>query len=306
MEGFILDVATAAERVARDRLTYDAWGQRLTREQYLDRERILRQTDHGRLSMHSWVLRVPNGVIVASCETFRLPLLPMGDVEVIASVFVDPPLRGARMASRLIAALVKNRREAGLDGMILFSEVGATIYERLGFALLPSPTRRWPAGAGGPRGNATLLGAGDLASALAFRNEARATQVDLRIMEHVFGWHAARSAFYGATLPRTLSDAIGARAGQVQVLWVPDFKCNVLRIMDATGPAGASLEEVIAPARVQARIMELDSVELWDDPVSARLPGGETLTRTDDLPMGLAFTPRGSLFLGPLSRSCWA
>ncbi len=30
------------------------------------------------------------------------------------------------------------------------------------------------------------------------------------------------------------------------------------------------------------------------------------LGRDDEIPMGVAFTPRGALFLGPMSRACWA
>ena len=74
--GFLLTEMSAPEKVARDRLTFSAWGAGLTRDQYLTRERLLSQTDHGRLDMRTWALRVPNGVIMASCETFRLPLLP--------------------------------------------------------------------------------------------------------------------------------------------------------------------------------------------------------------------------------------
>src|SRR4051812_26925324 len=152
--GFLLGEASAAEKVARDRLTYEAWGSGLTREQYLDRERILRQTDQGRLGMRTWVLRVPNGVVMASCETFRLPLLPTGVAEVIASVFVDSPLRGARMASRLMKALVAHRKAAGIDALLLFSEVGERLYAHAGFHALPMPTRRWAAT---PAANAATL-----------------------------------------------------------------------------------------------------------------------------------------------------
>jgi GNAT superfamily N-acetyltransferase len=303
--GFFLTEASAAERTARDRLTYEAWGRKLTREQYLDRERLLRQTDHGRMAMHTWALRVPNGVIMATCETFRLPLLHNGAVEVIASVYVDPPLRGARMASRMISALVAHRREAGLDGLILFSEVGVDLYGREGFRLLPSPTRVW--------GLSTetappvrVIRDEELAEALDWRNRVREGRVDLRLLESIVDWHLTRAQFYAETLERPLSSIVGARFGDVQALWVPDYKSNALRVIDATGPAGASLDQVMAVAGREAAVLGFDRTELWDDAVSVNLTGGTELAREDDLPMGIAFTPRGELFMGPVSRACWA
>jgi GNAT superfamily N-acetyltransferase len=303
--GFLLTEVSAAERTARDRLTFDAWGTKLTREQYLDRERLLRQTDHGRMAMHTWALRVSNGVIMASCETFRLPLLHSGAVEVIASVFVDPPLRGARMASRMIEALVKQRREAGLDGLILFSEVGAEIYARTGFRLLPSPTRTWPrSSAAAPL--ARGIRSEELGEALEWRNRMREGRVDIRLLGSIVQWHLARSEFYAGLLGLPRSAVVGARFGDVQALWVPDYKNNALRVIDATGPAGALLDPIMSVAGREAALLGLERVELWDDSLSITLPGGVELPRDDDLPMGIAFTPRGELFMGPVSRACWA
>lgn len=303
--GFLLTEMSAPEKVARDRLTFSVWGTGLTREQYLDRERLLRQTDHGRLDMRTWALRVPSGVIVGSCETFRLPLIPTGVVEVVASVFVDAPLRGARMASRMMQALVAHRRIAGIDGMLLFSEVGAKLYARAGFKTLPSPSRTWEAAANGEAATHRLL-ISERTQALEWRNQARAERIDLRLMEQVFDWHLERSLFYAQAMPRRMTGFVGTRVGDVQALWVPDYKGNVLRVLDVTGPAGASLEPVMAAAADEAASLHLDRVELWDDAVSVLLPGGAPDERDDDIPMGIAFTPRGELFLGPLSRACWA
>ena len=304
--GFILGEATAAERIARDRLTFEAWGGRLTREQYLDRERFLRQTDHGRLAMHTWVLRVPNGVVMASCETFRLPLMPTGAVEVIATVYVDPPLRGAKMASRLIDALVAQRREAGLDGLVLFSEVGPELYARSGFKPLPAFTRDWAAATSPPDPGAGLIHAAELPEALAWRERLRATEIELRLVHHLFDWHHARSRFYSRVLNQPLTEVLGARVSGVQALWAPDFVAGVLRVLDVTGPAGASLDPVMAVASSEAAAVGLPKVELWDDSLSRQLVGGRPAGTGEDVPMGLAFSPRGELFLGPLSRACWA
>jgi N-acetylglutamate synthase-like GNAT family acetyltransferase len=301
---FLLTDVSAPEKLARDRLTYAAWGKGLTRDQYLARERLLRQTDHGRLAMRTWALRVPNGTILATCETFRLPLLPTGSLEVIASVFVDGPLRGVRMASRLMQALVAHRREAGLDGLVLFSEVGETLYARAGFRTLPSPSRSWPARTSDTTARRLLVT--ERQEAFDWRNAQRAERIDLKLLDQLFDWHLERSLFYAQHLPRLMTEHIGARAGDVQALWVPDFKSNVLRVLDVTGPAGASLEPVMQVAADEAARLGLTQVDLWDDAVSATLVGGTSAPRDNDLPMGIAFTPRGELFLGPLSRACWA
>ena len=308
--GFRLGLATAPERIARDRLTFDAWGDRLTLAQYLDRERTLRQTEHGRLAMRSWVLRLPNGFVAASCETFRLPLSPSGAVEVVASVYVERALRGVKMASRLLEAVVESRRAAELDALLLFSEVGTALYARVGFRRLPAPTRVWsalPAAASpeGPRG-APPEPLSSLERLLALRREARRGPLDLGLTEPIVEWHLARARCYAQALGRPEPGSIGAADGGVVALWAPDFKAEVLRVVEVSGPAGASLEAVAASARGEAARLGLRTVELWDDAHSLRLAGPAPLEREEPVPMGLAFTPRGELLLGPLSRAAWA
>lgn len=302
--GFLLGEASAPERTARDRLTFQAWGAGLTADQYLDRERRLRQTWHARLGMRSWVLKVPNNTVLASCETFRLPLAPGGVVEVIASVFVDRPLRGVGMATRLLDALVTHRREAGTDALILFTEVGASLYERSGFKRLPAPTRLVPAGPGGV--DAAPLPRSGLPAALAHRARLRGDGLELRLSEELVAWHLERAQIYAEAQGRPAAETIGARRGDAQLLWTADFKNGLLRILDASGPAGTNLEPLLEAAAAEARALKLSAVELWDDAHSLALPGGTRFSREDDLPMGLSLTPRGELFLGPLSRAAWA
>lgn len=303
--GFHLGLATASERLARDRLTFEAWGQRLGPSQYLDRERTLRGTDHARLSMHSWVLRLPNGFVVASCETFRLSLQPAGAVEVVASVFVERTMRGARMGSRLMAALVAHRREAGLDGLVLFSEVGTGLYEQVGFRPLPAPTRR-VAACSPTASTPGVLAADALPALFALRDRRREGRLDLQLTEPLVDWHLERARFYARTLGRPLPAGLGAIDGEVGALFVPDFKNGLVRVLEASGPPGGSLEGVLAAAAGEAARLGLSHVELWDDAHSRELRGPPALPRADDLPMGRSFTPRGELFLGPLGRACWA
>jgi hypothetical protein len=125
-------------------------------------------------------------------------------------------------------------------------------------------------------------------------------------MEQIYCWHRERALFYARTQSRPMPLSIGARLGESQALWVPDFKSNVLRVIDATGRPDDSLDPLLNALAREAAELGFRHVELWDDAVSLRLTGGEPLPRTDDVPMGQAFTPRGALFMGPLSRACWA
>lgn len=304
--GFLLRDAGAGERLQRNRMTHEAWGTGLTVGEYLERERRLRQTAHGRLAMRTWLLKVPNGVTLASCETFRLRLRPDATIEVIASVFVDRPLRGAGIASRLLRALVEDRREAGLDALVLFSEVGPTLYERLGFRRLPAPTRRLEAEPGAPPAGVRLLRAGELPAALALRQALRGGAPGLELDETIFGWHLERSRVYAEAQRRAGVESIGATDGKVLLLWSGDFKDKALRVLEASGPQGASLERVLDAATRVASDAGLLGVELWDDCHSLRLGGPEPAERLDDLPMGIAFTAAGAAALGPLSRAFWA
>jgi hypothetical protein len=301
--GFLLGEATASEKLSRDRLTFEAWGARLSPEQYLERERLLRATEHARWSMHTWVLRLPNGVVVASCETFRLNLVPGGALEVVASVFVERPLRGVGMASRLTGALVAHRREAGIDGLVLFSEVGTEIYARAGFRVLPAPTRRIAASPGAmPLGSAER----SFDSIRVLRAGLREGDLHLRVDRALFDWHHARSGFYARMLGLEPIDSVGATVDGVTGLWAADVKGGVLRLLDVSGERGASMDGLLELAARVAHRHGLSAVELWDDAHSLTLGGPPPFQRDDDLPMGVAFTPRGELALGPLSRAFWA
>jgi len=304
--GFHLGQATAPERLARDRLTHQAWGDRLTAAQYLDRERTLRQTDHARLAMHSWVLRLENGVVAASCETYRLALHPGGAVEVIASVFVDRPLRGVGMASRLLELLVENRREAGIDALLLFSEVGESIYERAGFRRLPGPMRHVVARPCAVPSSVRRLTPDALPSVCDQRAHWREGRIDVALSDALLGWHRARSAFYAQALGRDDSAVIGVASDEAALLWAVDHKAGLLRLLEASGAPGGALEPLLLAAGDEAATLGLSGAELWDDDHSLTLTGGAAHEREDDLAMGLAFTPRGALFLGPLSRLSWA
>ena len=63
-----LRLATDAEKIQRDHVTFPEWGTRLTLDQYLERERVLREHPFSR-GMRTWLL-VDGGDVLGSCETF--------------------------------------------------------------------------------------------------------------------------------------------------------------------------------------------------------------------------------------------
>jgi hypothetical protein len=209
------------------------------------------------------------------------------------------------MASRLIDALVKARREAGLDALILFSEVGTELYETLGFKALPAPRRSWPAGwsAGAEAERAEREA---LSVLLEERRRLRADRVDLLVTEWLADWHLERARFYARVLRRPEPRHVGARANGCVAIWCADFKSDALRLLDLSGPPHADPAPVLAAAAREAKELGLERVELWDDGQSALLGPPGTEFRDDDLPMGQSFSPRGELFLGAFSRACWA
>ncbi|MEQ1505252.1 MAG: GNAT family N-acetyltransferase, partial [Myxococcota bacterium] len=112
------------------------------------REARLRAGPWARSERTTWIL----GPGLASCETYRVPLGGGDGVGwAIASVFTEPALRGHGFASALLDRLAERlRTEPGARGLVLFSDVGARIYERVGFVARPAVDRVWPADPGDP------------------------------------------------------------------------------------------------------------------------------------------------------------
>ncbi|MCU1282890.1 MAG: hypothetical protein JWM53_6436, partial [bacterium] len=67
-----LDFVNADEKRARDRIAYEAWGDLLSTEQYLQREERLCAHPWARETMTCWAWRGGGGEILSSCETYRM------------------------------------------------------------------------------------------------------------------------------------------------------------------------------------------------------------------------------------------
>src|SRR5262249_23044174 len=144
-----------AQKRARDRFTFASWGTRLTVEQFCAREQRLRQHRWPQAAMRTWLLCGDDGEVLCSCETFRMRSFHRGEdgwTQAVASVLTEPALRRSGYASTLIAYLMRELTQQGVDlhASILFSDVGASLYQRAGFEAVPAGDWVFPVESGPP------------------------------------------------------------------------------------------------------------------------------------------------------------
>jgi len=137
-----MQLVTADDETIRGILqdTYPIWGEGLTEEAYAKWHRAQRETTWGRerLSRHALV---EDGQVLASAKRYDLEAWIDGRraaVAGIGAVFTPPALRGRGHAHVLIDALAADAARRGCEHTLLFSEIGAAYYERLGFRVVPT------------------------------------------------------------------------------------------------------------------------------------------------------------------------
>lgn len=270
--------ASDAEKIRRDRLTHAAWGQRLDPSAYGAREAGLRAHPWAKEVMTTWLWTGASGEILASCETFRMESRlgeQRGVAFGVASVFVEPALRGTGHCTAMMRALVERlRTEPGAQAAILFSDVGAPIYERAGFSARPAFETILPAAADAESAPGLVhldeAGARDAAAERAdpggtFAVMPTAAQVD---------WHLERERLYARLLGLSRPRAWGARLGRGVAVWSGDLKNGRLDVLLLDAGEGER-SALLAEARRTAADAGLRDVVLWE---------GET-GRAGSLPM---------------------
>lgn len=282
--------ATEAEKRARDLVTFAEWGTRLSLDQYLAREVALRAHPWAAAGMQTW-LWADGPTVLCSCETFQndSSVGPAdGNSFSIASVFTEAALRGRGHASRLMAALVA-RFQTRAQGLVLFSDVGAPIYEKSGFRAVPeafdwvfppradAPPARWldaplppPPRRPAPDGVLVL--------------HPTAAQLD---------WHHARSRLYAGFLGRAPLAHYGARAAQGTAWWTAQFKSDELLVLVLDAPDAGAAAPLIHAAQHAAHRAGLPRVRVWETFSLASIPGGQRRPREGELPMAV---PLGARF----------
>jgi GNAT superfamily N-acetyltransferase len=302
---------------ALDRHTYASWGDGLSLDQYLGRERQLRASAFSRRRLRTWLLcdgDSPSAAILATCETYAVELFAGDKPGVghgIATVFVEPARRGHGYASQLLTLLHAELQKEGALASYLFSEIGPALYQRLGYVERPLSLRRYaaaePGESHGPTPPWQLLSDDDLAPALQARH---CPAQPLRFALHADQvlWHVARSRFYAALLGQPPLRAVGARVrgGDALVLWAPEYRVGkggpggVLRLLllypgarlaaagasfDPRSDDAAALRNVLHAARAVACDLGLPAIELWENPQNAGYLRGGVRTDSPDLPM---------------------
>ena len=297
-----LSLATEAQKQQRDRLTHAAWGQTLSVPDFCARELRLRAHPWTAAGMQTWLLTTePGGAgeVLASCETFHNDsflrgegsALEPGDSWSIASVYTEERLRGRGYATRLmelVARHLEGRSPRG-QAVVLFSDVGAPLYERSGYraqdafdwVLPPTPGR-----------------AEDGVDALVTEREVPAVLAGMRRPQAPFflwpsaaqvDWHLERERIYAQLHARARPRACGARVGEASALWAMVSKSNqlVVLMLDARGPAQA--HALLGAAARVAHEAGLGRVVLWEEPGTATLveglAGARREVREDSLPM---------------------
>ena len=137
--------ASGREIDERSRLTAAVWGNRLTLEQYLERERLLAAAPFAARGLRTWLLEDDAGAVLGSCETYRMASEldgVGGETHGFASVFVEPALRGRGHARGMMERVAALLRTEGAQAAHLFSEVGTSLYEAVGFRARPMRARR--------------------------------------------------------------------------------------------------------------------------------------------------------------------
>jgi len=131
-EGRILDAILDASFVI--------WHDGLTRPRYARFYQAQRLTTWGAEHLGRWAL-VDGQEVLASAKEYALRgVLDGRAVEVvgIGAVFTQPARRGHGYARDLIERLLVRATRRGVDLALLFSEIGAEYYARLGFSVVPT------------------------------------------------------------------------------------------------------------------------------------------------------------------------
>src|SRR6266850_2972068 len=120
--------------------TYDIWNEGLSRQAYARYYRAQLKTAWGIRNLTRLAL-VDGPAVLASAKLYALAaVLDHRLVRVlgIGAVFTQPAHRGRGRARDLVERIVDRASRDGVDVALLFSEIGAEYYSRLGFQAVPT------------------------------------------------------------------------------------------------------------------------------------------------------------------------
>ena len=165
--------------------TFPLWNEGLSRSAYAQWNATQMRTEWGRENLHRFALLDDRGRWVATAKRYRHPVRLDGVDGTMCSfgaVFTRPEERGRGYGAAIIEQLIERAGGEGAAVAGLFSEIGATYYERLGFQTVPldEVTVRVERKGGSP---AMLVRAGEERDlpALAAMHETRSEDVRFRL-----------------------------------------------------------------------------------------------------------------------------
>lgn len=295
-----LSRATPEEAIARDRLSYEAWGTPLDPEGWVERECRLRSHAWSREALTSYLLKGDTGDVLASCEAYRVPSRFRGAAGwsfAIASVYTEPQLRGQGHASTLMRLLNEEfvRIEPRLQAATLYSDVGPRIYERAGYRATPAFDLVFQAAPGDPAAAVDrLIPAQDL-----WTEHAHVALPDAEFLivpsADECDWHLERERAYAKLLGRPALPAAGARAGDGIIFWMASYRDGKLKVLLLSAARDEEARALMTAAQRIAHLVGLPVVQLWEHPqplgFDRVFTDADRQPREGSLPMLCPFVP---------------
>lgn len=307
-----------AQKRERDRLTHAAWGQKLSVDEFVEREERLRAHKWARRTMQTWFL-MEGATVLASCETFRMTSLRHGQYRGstygFASVFTAPELRGKGYATTLMKQVCDSLRanDTTFHAAILFSDVGEKLYERAGFQARPGEDRYLPPVADGLRSEQIQpITEYTLTSELA-STPAPATRFLVWPTPDQLDWHLERERIYAEKLGRTRPKWVGARIGHSTIFWCAYYASDLLAVLLMNVYSADDAKALLLEAQRAAATAGVRRVQLWESamigPWQDALAGVKPVAREGYLPM-IATAPDSENVVDPadwniLPRALW-
>lgn len=280
--------ARAQECVSRDLLTYQSWGNTLSADQYLERERILRshpwaQSDQSNQSnqskMTTWVLEDLSGQIVSSCETFRMQSTfqgQAGSTYGFASVYTEAKHRGRGFAGSLVDGVCKSLESCDplTQSFILYSEVGESIYARQKFKAVDSAEwvfDRDDFKVQSPK--VEYLNDSEVGFVIdqAFgeanvKGSMSDSELVVRPTESQINWHWEREKIYARALQRPAPLQHIAIAGRASVAWMAYFSSSRLYALVFKGGSPQENSALLHDGAELCRRLGLREISIWETP----------------------------------------
>lgn len=303
-----LVLATETQKRERDRLTHPEWGKKLTLDEYFAREQRLRRHPWAGNTMQTWLL-TKGSAVLASCETFRMDSFIIdhggkrrrGSAYGVASVFTEPALRGNGYATDMMAQLqdALSGQDAAIHSSILFSDVGAALYERSGYRARPGRDRWLPAAAQDVQ--VTPIDEGQVAAEL--------HAVPLPELPHVIwpspdqlDWHFERERIYSAALGHPRPGAVGARVGESRMFWCTYYASDLLAVLLCDARSDEDAATLLRAAQHAAFTAGVSRVQLWE---SAALGKWQNACAAYPSTEREGYLPMLHSFVGAVSADTW-